>query len=485
MNIFIRVIQSLTSQNAIGWIIIALILGLLILGIAINLKISTYYLNLFKKFKVFSKNKKEEEFEKKNTGSDEIENIIKDFEISAKKGTENINTEVIIQKHLKSSIVKWQGWIKILPSFFIALGLLGTFLGLTLAIFDTKMALNSIDSMSNFTLALQDPISSMASAFWTSIAGVISSIILNSLNVRLENDKSNFEDLLEDYLDNKIYADHANTFNKIFEEFNVTVKETMLTLTVEMSELFKNGVEELVNKINSNSIDLTKSAEALQGYTVEFEKLVGSLDTTITKFEIPVDKFNVSIENFEVISGELNNKFTESFGEFISKVENLQDNFSVLSNSIDSNKETMEGMGIAISEEAESLRECYRAFEASLEEVRWMNEVQTKEFLNQISLVNKGYENFSEGFESFKESLKTMEVSIAKGFAGVVQGELNTLSKDFTEDLEDVLQSIRNSTEELAGSIIIVGELVKATNELVAVTTFNNGEVEGVIRYEG
>ena len=45
---------------------------------------------------------------------------------------------------------------------------------------------------------------------------------------------------------------------------------------------------------------------------------------------------------------------------------------------------------------------------------------------------------------------------------------------------------MRKATEDLSESVNIVGDLVRATNEWVAVTTINNSnrDVEGIVSYE-
>lgn len=572
MGIFNSVIQSMKSQNAVGWVVIGTIIILLVTGLVLAIRMKSYYDKLLKDLQ----NKEDS----RDFTNKEISTIVEKYKDSASKGTENINTEALIERNLKSFVMFGEKWTTILPSFFIALGLLGTFLGLTLAIFETRTALDSIDNINNFSTALQGPISSMSNAFWTSIFGVISSLILNAINVRTRNVKESFYNYLEDYLDNEVFAEYAYTFNNVFQEFNNTIKTTMLNLTEEMKDLFKYGVEELVNKINANSIDLTESAKALQNYTVEFEKLVGSLDRTIDKFEAPMDSFRTSIESFQVISGDLSDTISTSIGEFTSKIDgdftnkiesigenftnnvatleenfttrveilgegltgrieqlgknfinnisdiednfttrveklgenftsniitleedftkraeklgeslnsnmnSLDERFNTLYESIGANKEAIEKLGGTIIEETEVLRICYSEFEQGLQDARWLSEMQNKEFLDQIAMVNRGYEKFGEGFESFKKSLESMEVSIAKGFAGVVQGELNMLSREFVDELDFAIRGIREATEDLSGSVNIVGQIVRATNEWVAVTTFNNKNVEEVVKYE-
>ena len=61
----------------------------------------------------------------------ELKAMADDFRKSAIKGTYNINTEVIIQKNIEKRTLKEENIANILPSISIALGLIGTFLGLT------------------------------------------------------------------------------------------------------------------------------------------------------------------------------------------------------------------------------------------------------------------------------------------------------------------------------------------------------------------
>lgn len=547
------ILESLISQNYIGWVVIAIIVAMLAWGIVLCLRIKKYYNDLTVDFKENQYTKSEERFKSK-----QLNIILEKFKISSTKGTENINTEVIIEKNLDGNIIKNEGRVSLLPAFSTALGLLGTFLGLTLAIFQTKTALNGIENINNFTMALQNPIASMSSAFWTSIFGVIASIILNSLRVEMLRVKTNFYDCIEDYLDNEVYADHANTFNTIFDEFSKTVKITMLTLTEEMKDLFQNGVEELVNKINKNSIDLTESASALQEYTREFETLVETFDKTVENFVEPVDKFKGTVENFEIISGELNNSFKENFNDFngtidqtlvkindkfndtfgqmnnsfnitfetmnenmninsnelkdsfnklndgfVNNVESLskildksvnkfdeniiilQDDFKVLGESIRHNNENNNELAEIVKQESTLIKGQYNLFEESLDELKYSNELQNQEFLNKIAAMNSGYIQFKDGMKSFEETIEKIEPSIVEGFTDVVRTGMDGLSKDCVKELQVAIKGVKKATEDLSGSINIIGELVKATNEWVATAAFTMNEMESEIEYEG
>ncbi|MGL5692996.1 MAG: hypothetical protein ACRCXA_02905, partial [Peptostreptococcaceae bacterium] len=262
--------QSFMSQGPIGFMFLVIIIGVGYTCWRDSAKISKQYKILtdeFKNSETIIVNGKEE----LDIKSEVLNLIVKDFKDSASRGTENINTEVIIQKRLDNNIeiFKKERRVKSIPSVCIALGLLGTFLGLTLAIIQTKGVLgDSLGSTHMFGQAMEGPFTSMSSAFWTSIFGVGSSVLLNAHNIKLENSKEEFYDGIEDYLDNTIYSLYAvnfisqfNDFNSIISErmieLNGILKDNMLSLTGEMKNLFQDGVSELVGKINKNTIDLT------------------------------------------------------------------------------------------------------------------------------------------------------------------------------------------------------------------------------------
>lgn len=471
-------------QNGIGWGIIVIIVSLLCLGIYFAVIIEKYYKSLLRDYINSEEILDESGKNIRNFKSNELKEIIMAFRKSAQIGTDNINTEVIIQKNLSANILKKEEWIKALPSFAIALGLLGTFLGLTMAIFDTNSALENIGDIGQFTKNMQQPISSMSSAFWTSITGVIASLILNSLNVKIKNAKESFYDHLEDYLDNEIYAYNAKNFNAQFKEFNETIKESMLALTRDMRDLFEDGVKELVNKINSNSLDLSKSAEGLKNYTKDLQRLVSNLSKTISNFSEPVDKFKTSISDFVVVSDDLSDNFNRSLGQFIEKVDGLENKFNNLSLSIDKNRDVVKDIGDFIQRESLSLQQSYTTLLSGLDEIKKSNDSQNKEFITQIDKLNKGYSNFESGLGQFMDTLKSLKEDISGGISTTLQSQMNSLSNGVVEGLNGTLTGIKEATEELAKNSTTIGELVKATNEWVAVSKTTDKELGSEIDHE-
>lgn len=471
MNILDKIIISFKSQGT-GFIFIFLIVVVLATGILVGIKVKSKYRYLLREFY------KSEEIKGGNgtpTGereisNDELKSMVEDFKKSAKRGTENINTEVIIQKRLSKSIINSERLIKLLPSIAIALGLLGTFLGLTLAIIDTKGILGGIESMAQFSEKMTGPFNSMSSAFWTSIFGVSSSLILNFFNLSVENTRESFYDCIEDYLDNNIYAMYAKNFTSQFSEFNNIIRKSMMDLTKDMRSLFQDGVHELVSKINSNTIDLTKTVDGLSNYTKDLDRLTKSLNSSVDNFKEPVDKFKVSIYEFTSISEELSTSMRDSMNKFAYKVDLLDSNLNNLYNSIDTNKKEISSIGILLKQESNALNHSYNKV---IELVNTISNIQTgnnEELIKQINKLNTGYVKFETGLIQFVDNLKSLQLEISKGISDTLQSEMTSLTNNIVDRLGASLNEVTAATEQLTKNSLNIGELVKATNELYFTT---------------
>lgn len=529
MEVFFKTIQSITSQNILGWFVIVIVIFTFIIGLVLSVLIKRYYVSLTTEILDCLNDEGEILFE-----SQELNKMVSDFKKSAVNGTDNINTEVIIEKNLENKFIKFEGMINLLSSILTALGLLGTFLGLTLAIFDTKTALVGIENISNFTKELQGPIASMATAFWTSIFGVITSIILNLKNQSTKDARLNFYNEMENLLDNRVFAEHAVTFNTVFEEFSKTVKFTMLTLTEEMTNLFKNGVEELVTKINSSSLDLTESANGLKEYTKEFKGLVETFDNTVHSFEAPVESFNKSISNFVVVSSDLSTSVDEGFRKFVNSAENLDGSMIKLSSNIDSSFEAMSrtmdialenlsanlgqcfgivsnqfrdsmveiGNGVdsgltkiseaikvneemtrevseSIMSESRSIIENQKAMKLIINEIRKYNEIQNKGNAYQVLMLNKHSKMLDESFKKFSSSIENISPYLAEKFSIALKQYLDGIGIQISDYLEDAIGNVTDDINQANKNLDDTISILESSSNLMRETTDIKNRLRG------
>lgn len=525
MEVFLKTISSITGQNALGWLIIIIIMAIFIAGIVLSFRVRGYYDNLNKDVRSSISSEQEVYFE-----SEELNRIVNRFKKSTESGTDNINTQVIIEKNLNDKYIKLESIVKLIPAMLIALGLLGTFLGLTLAIFDTKTALGGITSINKFTSEMQAPISSMSTAFWTSIFGVSTSMILNFNIDAMKHQKNRFYNELEDYLDNEIFAQHAKTFNTIFEEFSKTVKITMLTLTSEMTNLFKDGVEELVSKINSSSIDLTESANGLQEYTKEFKTLVETFDNTVHSFEAPVASFNKSVSEFVVASDNLSISVEKGFRDFVYSAENLDKSMIDLSSDIDSSFESMSrSMDVSLDNLSANLGQCFtgitRNFESSMDglrdtlddgligissamtsnaqstleaaatmkdessnmidnqdnikdlivEIRRNNELNSREISKQSLAMIEQSKNLDESLQDFSRSAQNIPLYVAERFSHVLKDYLDDIGINIKNHLDSSIGTIKTDILGASKTLDETITVIDNSREIINRTNRSNG----------
>ncbi|MGL5869136.1 MotA/TolQ/ExbB proton channel family protein [Clostridium chrysemydis] len=456
--------SSFLGQGIIGFGVIALIIALSIYGIVVSLRIRNSYKELnygFERGSILNYESREKTFE-----SNVLNEIVKDFKNSAQKGTDNINTEVLILKHLRNNFNLNDKFMNMIPAISIALGLLGTFLGLTVAIHSTKGVLVSgVNSMELFLSEMGLPLQGMASAFWTSIFGVFVSIILNFIISLVKREKDMFFDTFEDYLDNLIYGENFYGFAKQFEKFNNTLENTMKDLTKEMRALFREGVEELVEKINKNTIDMTETAKEMSNYTVELSRVIKSLDNTVDSFSMPVEIFKKSIDNFEINTDKFKNIMDDATSNLSLKIDSLGDKIITLEKSIgDENVIMTKSLQTLLGIKGD-LEISYNRLVESTEYIKDSIDISSNKLEVQLSNLQEGYDGFERGLYEFLETVDSLKSGITESVTSILKLEMEDLSKDIIRGLDESITGITEATQSLSKNTNTIAKLVKATND--------------------
>lgn len=470
MNIISEVFASMIGQGVLGLGVIFIILAIGIYGIVSSIKLKKCYENLsfeFKKSEVIN-----EDTGEKNLKGTALYEISEEFKKSASKGTENINTEVLMEKHLRKYVNINERFIDLLPSTSIALGLIGTFLGLTVAIHSTNGVLESgVKTMDIFLNKMGIPMQGMASAFWTSIFGVITSLALNYTIQITKREKEKFYDDVEDYLDNILYSEHAFSFVTQFERFNDVISACMIDLTREMRDLFEEGVDQLVSNINKNTIDMTESAKVLSNYTKDLELVISSLNKSVDNFKKPIDMFKSSIDDFDITTEKLEFIMNTSITRLSEKIDILSDVLNKLDISIEEEKESIKLINEELRSYKVSLDKSYGELVKGTENINKSIEKNNSITNDQIKNLNKGYEGFEKGINNFAFNVERLREGVGEVISKVLKEELVSISEEMAEKLQKSIKGIEEATESLSYNTRTVGELVHATNEWVAATS--------------
>lgn len=292
--------------------------------------------------------------------------------------------------------------INSIPSVFVTLGLLGTFLGITFGLihFDT-----SPDKIKDSIVIL---LSGLKSAFFTSISGILLSLIFAKINRRLFSERAVKEPKSIEYevlvqisdtlttikqesikqnnsLENvrndiKIQTKETERVSENIQNFAETLGEhnaqaitdALQEIIEDFNSTFKNFIEQLVDK---NFDKLTDSIHQLIEWQIEYKK---DISTIITAYESLVDKHKQFVDtteswvnNLDEIAGrssELRNIVKDFKAVF-----NDDSNFSALIGQIENSVTNLESSTKNISTISTSIDKTTNAFNTTKEEIsNWL-----------------------------------------------------------------------------------------------------------------
>lgn len=199
----------MSKMSFSGIAIILLILVVFIISFIINIYIRQKYIRIQNDL---------DNKQQRRTGifkSELLNKIVSDYKSAASGNYSEVNTQAIIEKcfnlRLRQLIIA-ERFVKGSVSILIILGLLGTFLGLTISVSELVKILNNtevadlINNPNYFVKGLVSAVGGMAVAFITSLFGIACSIILTILHIifNAEEARETLMVNIEEYLDNTV-----------------------------------------------------------------------------------------------------------------------------------------------------------------------------------------------------------------------------------------------------------------------------------------
>ncbi len=274
------------------------------------------------------------------------------------KTSEEPNTGALIEKHMYSARVRLLGIFPVpvgnlvrfqsqLPSAAIIFGLLGTFTGLTLALYSMQDLLGALSSSSGTTLtidtlvaALIEPFQGMSLAFVTSIAGISAALVLTLFQNGFFNSGKSVTFLIEEAaaasettLDYRISAEVSaekprDYLEKIFDRFVGKVQESfdrsvgtfsekMIGFTESLNvamERVQNILEdqETASKIFSESAGSLKDfGESISSSFERAGRLTGSLEQSAGSVSKRLTSLDQTIKGQEKASEQVQRRFEQ------------------------------------------------------------------------------------------------------------------------------------------------------------------------------
>ncbi len=283
--------------------------------------------------------------------------------------------------------------IESMPGILVGLGVLGTFTGLSISILRAMPKLPSQGDMGNISEAVNLLISGAGVAFFTSVVGLLASLIFNLISDKRVS-------LLQSLL---------NKFNSRLEKSLKFVTEEHLL--VEYLKEVKQQGKHLANMDEKLALKIGD----------RIEESVKSMGNAIHS-AISESHQNISERFFEDISS----KMTDGMGDFSTKQrENLEKTLSSIQNNIP-------------------------PLISRLEQSQKQNEETTKNLINQMSVVNiKSQEKIN---ESLAETTRQMKSDFSEITKNLKEGMSQTLS-DSSGELKTLISSLGNISKGLISNL--------------------------------
>lgn len=280
------------SQTLIGLLICFLILSITIFYIIMALKLKGFYEGLIADLKF---NEKNNSCKFKVLQNEEIYNA---FKKAKEKGTVDINTQVIISQGIPIKIKTMENLLMYLQSMVIVFGLLGTFIGLTGSIANIKAVIDSLQgsgvTIDNFLNKMTMPLSTMSTAFFTSISGIAASMVLKIVSIfTFRSIKDSFYDSMEGYLDNYVYCENSMDYGKL-------IFEQSKNMNIMVRNMCDNLMAALERSLEGFSKNVSKVSTSLVSSGRELDVAVTKISTSMEEFNKPVALFNESTKDFNI-----------------------------------------------------------------------------------------------------------------------------------------------------------------------------------------
>jgi len=233
----------------------------------------------------------------------------------SQRGAE-VNTQAVIENYFNTSAKGGsiqEGFTRHSVSVMIVIGLLGTFIGLTISVqslvllfrgYDVTELLSSVES------GLLSALAGMSTAFTTSLFGIACSVIVTIINIFI-NPAQSRENLMigiEEFLDNTVSARLGVVKNDEFELMNNALRSTFVEFGERIAERFDRtlvtmredvrGIEEvnnnLRNTIEQMDVSFYRIADALKASTRHVDDNYQSLAALSARFKEMGEEFEES-----------------------------------------------------------------------------------------------------------------------------------------------------------------------------------------------
>ncbi len=347
----------------------------------------------------------------------------------------------------KSRLEFFLDFFEFVPNFFISLGILGTFLGITIGlnglVFDTAEHLkNNISKL----------LSSMELAFISSLFGIICSLISK-------------------WLINPFYFKITDKINQIEDEQHYQLIVSIKNIKEEISFLGQSSFSEVAQNLNngvSNFVEnLTQNTSPIiENFLINFSKINSILENSIKTIDdsfLLIRQYKDSVEDNQ-------KKLKEQFNEITNLSENIKSFTNDLQNTLKSNIELItkqENIVQNFYDKIESTNSIIDKYTILAEKTTNLIESSS----NTISILSNKVDNFIDNLNE-----------IAINYPNILKRNLNNSFSDLDSHISNIISSFRTISNNISESIEIFNlslqQLKELKNNLISESQLEEKQLE-------
>jgi len=473
MNNLISLFKSIDIS---GKTVIVLIILIFLAAFVINILIKLKYQKL-------SKQINNRQNRRAGTFNDEMLNkIVQDYKVAGEINSNNVNTQAIIEKNFEENLkipTMGETFVRKSQAMMVTLGLLGTFIGLTISVSElVKVLLQDIGSASldwnEILVRLAGAAKGMGAAFSTSLVGLFGSVVLNLtlIGIDCEDQKRSLMIDIEEYLDNNIAVLIAKDKETEYTMMNRILKDTFVEFGTKIEDTLRATVETFGDKLTNVVMDVSVSSQAL--------------DTTVERFDSAISTLAVAMRDMSDFNLNLKENVEKMDVSFIKMSESLSDSTNLIIKNYDAIRMFAEDVKNAAGQMAVSNQE-------TLEQLGFLaNQVdQTVSALQQLTYTMKqSSEENAASFNNMKDAFEkaiiatSMEISsltdkIKQSFQQALKESSDIIAEKTADTMEKSMANIYQMSESFENNQKILAQTIASLPEQ---TMVYNKSVSGKIQ---
>ncbi|MGP4079307.1 hypothetical protein ACTWQL_05280 [Pseudalkalibacillus sp. R45] len=419
-------------------------------------------------------------------GSKWMNDAIEDYRNFHLSGISNVNSPVLVEKHLMQQPVRVLGIFPVptgniirllhgLPSLAIIVGVLGTFVGLTIAIMAMQDTLVSIGnqpgenanlSVSAIVAAISEPFRGMSIAFVTSIAGIGSSLLLSFVQSGFLTGGTSLS-----YLQDRVLTEAEGVLDHVVQEQlqNEKPKDSLERLLDRLVSKVQESFQQSIGDFSEKMVDFTSG----------LEEAMDDVKGILTAQRDHTEQFKQSTDVLVM--------FGDRFSETITKLESVQHSvdksLSKLNDHVSGFEKQYKRTSDQLEQGQKRMEHVMKHSDRMIEESQKKTEELGRSLVNGVETVLSRYETKQEDFERkmaqqndewfYRYQDKTEQYGRAsETFAGSVQqlekawyGTIETFKREFIDQLGYMFDRERQARQD-PGREQEMRELIRALDSV-------------------